>query len=286
MQRSLRQLRPGEYPPLLLEIPQPPAKLYLAGNLPPPEHKLLSVVGSRRYTSYGKEACEKLIAGLRGFPISIVSGLALGIDGIAHKAALAASLHTLAVPGSGLREDVLYPASHRALAKEILEAGGGLLSESEPDFRARPESFPQRNRIMAGLSHATLMIEGGEQSGTLVTARLTCEYNRDLLVVPGSIFSSNSHGPHLFLRLGATPIRNSADILEALGFAQDAPQKLPDNLSGDETKVMHILVEPHSRDTVLVELGLPVQQGNILLATMELKGLIKEELGVLRSSFL
>ncbi len=139
---------------------------------------------------------------------------------------------------------------------------------------------------MAGLSHATLMIEGAEQSGTLVTARLTCEYNRDLLVVPGSIFSSNSHGPHLFLRLGATPIRNSADILEALGFAQDAPQKLPDNLSGDETKVMHILVEPHSRDTVLVELGLPVQQGNILLATMELKGLIKEELGVLRSSFL
>ena len=286
MQRSLRQLRPGEYPPLLLEIPEPPKKLYLAGNLPPPEHKLLSVVGSRRYTSYGKEACEKLIAGLRGFPISIVSGLALGIDGIAHKAALAASLHTLAVPGSGLREDVLYPASHRALAKEILEAGGGLLSEYEPDFRARPESFPQRNRIMAGLSHATLMIEGGEQSGTLVTARLTCEYNRDLLVVPGSIFSSNSHGPHLFLRLGATPIRNSADILEALGFAQDAPQKLPDNLSGDETKVMHILVEPHSRDTVLVELGLPVQQGNILLATMELKGLIKEELGVLRSSFL
>lgn len=280
----MRQLEKNEFPPLLSEIPQPPQKLYLRGSLPPDGHKLLCVVGSRKYTSYGKDACEKLIAGLAGYPISIISGLALGIDSIAHTSALSAGLHTLAVPGSGLNDAVLYPASHRPLAHKILEAGGGLLSEFEPDFRATTFSFPQRNRLMAGMSHATLMIEGGEKSGTLVTARLTGEYNRDLLVVPGSIFSANSYGPHLFLRLGATPIRNSADILEALGFENTRDAHIPENLTESEKKVLELLREPVPKETLLLALSLPIQEANVLLATMELRGLLYEHMGLLRAN--
>ncbi len=283
----MRQLAPEEFPPLLSEIPEPPEKLYLAGELPPKGYKLLCVVGSRKYTSYGKEACEKLIAGLAGNSIAIISGLAFGIDAIAHRAALRAKLPTLAVPGSGLDEKVLYPSAHRTLAKEILKAGGGLLSEFEPDFRATPYSFPQRNRIMAGMSHATLVVEAGEQSGTLITARLTGEYNRDLFVVPGSIFSPNSYGPHLFLRLGATPIRSSADILDALGFApvEKMARKIPENLSLQETRVLEALLEPLSRDALIETLALSAREANVLLATMELKGLINEKGGLLKSDF-
>lgn len=287
MSFPLRQLAPEEFPPLLSEIPEPPEKLYLLGKLPPEGHKLLCVVGSRKYTSYGKETCETLIAGLAGHPIAIISGLAFGIDAIAHRAALRAGLPTLAVPGSGLDEKVLYPSAHRALAKEILKAGGGLLSEFEPDFIATPYSFPQRNRIMAGMSHATLVVEAGEQSGTLITARLAGEYNRDLFVVPGSIFSPNSYGPHLFLRLGATPIRSSADILDALGFApvEKIARKIPENISPKELRVLEALLEPLARDTLIETLALSAQEANVLLGTMELKGLISESGGLFRSAF-
>src|SRR3990167_6616605 len=137
----------SEWPAHLLEIPQPPERLWIRGSLPAAGTKLLTVVGSRAMTRYGQEACEKLITGLAGYPISIVSGLALGVDTHAHKSALAAGLHTLVVPGSGLGDDVLYPRSNRGFAKEILEKGGGMLSEYEPDKPSRVHYFPERNRI-------------------------------------------------------------------------------------------------------------------------------------------
>src|SRR3989344_5635124 len=124
---EIRELERGEWPAQLLEIPQPPERLWVRGALPPSGHKLLTVVGSRAMTRYGEEACQKLIIGLAGYPISIVSGLALGVDTCAHKAALAAGLHTLVVPGSGLGDDVLYPKSNRVFAKEILAKGGGFI---------------------------------------------------------------------------------------------------------------------------------------------------------------
>src|SRR5680860_1033262 len=130
---EIRELERSKWPGQLLEIPQAPKRLWIRGSLPPEGHKLLTVVGSRAMTRYGQEACEKLIIGLAGYPISIVSGLALGVDTCAHKAALAAGLHTLALPGSGLGDDVLYPRSNRGFAKEILKAGGGMLSEYPPD---------------------------------------------------------------------------------------------------------------------------------------------------------
>ena len=149
---KLEKLDPSEFPPQLLEIPEPPKELWVAGALPSPETVLLTVVGSRKYTSYGKEACEEIISGLRGYDIAVVSGLALGIDTIAHESAMRAGLKTVSVPGSGLDPSMLYPRANLQLAKRILESGGALLSEFAPDFRPTDWSFPQRNRIMAGLA--------------------------------------------------------------------------------------------------------------------------------------
>lgn len=206
-------------PRLLREIPGPPSELYIRGALPPPENVCLTVIGSRRATPYGREATETLIAGLAGYPISIVSGLALGIDSIAHESAILAGLHTVAFPGSSLDDDNIYPPSKRTLAEKILAAGGCLLSEYPAGTHAMPWMFPERNRLMAGMSRATLLIEAGEKSGTLITAYLALDYNRDVLVVPGNIFSPLSVGLHRLLRDGAAPVSSSADILEALGFA-------------------------------------------------------------------
>ena len=211
-QRTLKQ---SELPERLLEIPQPPKEIYIEGTFPVGDDlKFLAVVGSRKHTNYGKDACEKLIAGLKGYPVVIVSGLALGIDSVAHRAALDNGLKTIAIPGSGLDRHAIHPQTNVGLAERILKNGGCLLSEYKPDFRATLWSFPQRNRIMAGLSHAVLVIEEEEKSGTLITARLATDYNRDVLTLPGSIFSKSSNGTNMLLRMGATPIRHSADILE------------------------------------------------------------------------
>ncbi len=212
-----------EYPAQLREIPTPPSTIWTRGSWPLPQTKLLAVVGSRALTDYGRSACESLIAGLAGYPISIVSGLALGTDACAHQAALKAGLHTIAVPGSGLHESVIYPRSNAKLAQEILNAGGLLLSEHSDMYRAAARDFPSRNRIMVGLSQAVLVIEAAPQSGTLITARLTHEYNRDLLCVPHRIGEPHGFGANLFLRLGAAYISEPAHILEALGIEEIRP---------------------------------------------------------------
>jgi DNA processing protein len=283
---EMQILKDEEIPEMLQEISDPPTKLYLQGKLPDSESKLLCVVGSRKYTPYGKEVCEKLISGLRGYNITIISGLALGIDGIAHRAALDAGLRTIAIPGSGLDESVLYPSTHKGLAEKILENGGALLSEFEPKFRATSYSFPQRNRIMAGISHATLVIEAEIKSGTLITSKYATEYNRDVFTIPGSIFSKNSEGPNMLLRLGATPIRSSEDILEALGFKIDeAPQNLElkySNCSDEELLVIKILNEPIPKDELIRALKMPISQANAIISIMEIKGLLKESLGEIR----
>lgn len=275
---------PEQFPKLLREITDPPKKLFIKGELPSDEMKFLCVVGSRKYSPYGKEACQTLIEGLRGYDVVIVSGLALGIDAIAHEAALDAGLTTIAIPGSGLGDNVLYPSTHRNLAKRILDAGGALISEFEENFRATPYSFPQRNRIMAGISHATLIIEAEEMSGTLITSKFATEYNRDVLTVPASIFSGNSYGPHMLLRLGATPVRKSEDILEALGLKSEEKQSAMqiENLSEDEKKVVELLNTPLARDELVARLGLPIQSANVTLSAMEIKGIIKESMGEMR----
>ncbi len=286
MNDALELLSPSDFLPLLREISDPPKQLYIRGTMPSTDHKWLAVVGSRAMTPYGRQACRHLIEGLRGYPVVIVSGLAYGVDAEAHKVAIDAGLTTVAVPGSGLDWNVLYPRANVGLAREILAAGGALLSEFKPEQKAADYTFPQRNRIMAGLCHATLIIEAKEKSGSLITAKLVTEYNRELLVVPGSIFSEESKGTHQFLRLGATAITSPEDILVALGIAKrEGPLSLSDlreDLSEDEQRVFEIIHSPVSRDELIGALELPITEANVLLSTMEIKGLIVEELGVVR----
>src|SRR3989338_8416810 len=192
---SCRQLEAsGQYPPLLSEIPDPPKKLYVRGALPSYEKLWLAVVGSRAATNYGRQAVRHLIEGLRGYPIVIVSGLAYGMDAEAHKAALEAGLPTVAVPGSGLDWSVLYPRANVNLAREIMKAGGAHLSEFEPNMKAADYTFPQRNRIMVGLSKAVLVIEAKERSGSLITARLATEYKHRTPRFPRSFFFPRKPG--------------------------------------------------------------------------------------------
>lgn len=278
-------LKKENYPPALLEIPQVPEKLYARGPLPDPAvYTYLAVVGSRKYTSYGRDAVEKLIAGLAGYPVVIVSGLALGIDTLAHTNALKNNLLTIGIPGSGIDPDAMHPKASVQLARDIVDSGGCIMCEMKPHEKATQYSFPQRNRIMAGMCRAVLIIEAEEKSGTLITARLATEYNRDVLVVPGSIFSPNSKGTNFLLRSGATPITCVEDLLTALGFAktedtEHAQQKLLLDCSADELRILDVLREPTNRDDLARALDMPIGELNMLLSIMEIKGYIKEEYG-------
>lgn len=277
----IKQLEPSDFPPQLLEIPKPPKTLYKRGSLPEQDTIFLAVVGTRKYTPYGKEVCKKLIEGLKGYPICIVSGLALGIDAIAHEVALLNKIKTLAIPGSGLDERVLYPRSNVGLAKRILEQGGCLLSEFEPKMSAAIWSFPTRNRIMAGLCQAVLVIEAEVKSGTLITARLATEYNRDVLTVPQSIFSPNSTGPALLLKLGATPITSSEDILEALHIKKEEKVEIDESdLTEDERQIVSVLkLGAKEKEELLEATHFDISKLNTLLTLLELKGVTKEMLG-------
>jgi DNA processing protein len=287
---EIREIDPVVAFPLIGEMADPPKTLFVRGTLPSPDTRLLTIVGSRSYTNYGKDACEHLIAGLAGYDIAVISGLALGIDGIAHKSAMRAGLPTIAVPGSGLSPEVLYPASHRGLADEIVARGGALVSELPPETRAAQWTFPQRNRIMAGMAHATLIIEAGGKSGTLITARLALDYNRDVLVVPHGIFSDNAAGSNRLLRQGAAPAIDSEDILRVLGFDVDTENanvsdddiaryaELPD----EQRAVMEALSEPIGRDELIRKSGLSTTDANIALTALEIRGYIKESVGLIR----
>ncbi len=288
MRDNIYKIEFDDFPPLLKEINDPPGELYLKGDLPDPtSHIYLAVVGSRHHSSYGKEACEYLIDSLRGLPVVIVSGLALGIDSIAHATALKSGIKTVAIPGSGLNPDSIYPRMHQRLAQNIVESGGTLVSELTPDTKAAPWTFPRRNRIMAGLSNATLVIEAREKSGTLITARLAMEYNRDVLVLPGSIFNPGSIGPLKLLKDGATPILNGPDLKDALGFKTDEkdfrePVDMP-NLSLPEQEIYKLLSKTNlPRTEIFIHLKLPTEDINTALTMLELRGVITETAGEMR----
>lgn len=280
MSFPISTLAPSAYPPLLREIPDSPKQLFIRGVLPSRTVRLLAVVGSRACTPYGKSVCDYLLKGLSGYPVAIVSGLALGMDAYAHERALTYNLTTIAVPGSGLGDHTIAPHSNRMLAERILKAGGALISELEEHVQAAVWTFPRRNRIMAGMSDAVLVIEAGEKSGTLITAKLTVEYNRTLLVVPNSIFAENSKGALQFLKLGATPVSEPIDILHALGIDPTRSETAPHvHLSVPEEQVYALLREPLPRDVLIEQLDMPITEANVLLSTMELKDLIYEKLG-------
>lgn len=281
MTPEIHEIDKNDFPIRLLEIPHPPKKLYVRSNTELSTllegKKILTIVGPRKYTKYGKHCVESLIKSLKGLPIVIVSGLAYGIDSIAHEAAIENGIPTIAFPGSGLNDDVIYPRAHVRLAQKILDNNGALLSECRPNQKTTNWIFPQRNRLVAGIAHAILIPEAAEKSGTLITARLAVDYNRDLLVIPGNIDNPMSKGTNQFLRLGATPITCVDDLHEALGFprSEDTQMKLIEDvseLSHQEKKVLELLRQNMSRDNIVNELQLSAMQLNILITQLEIKG--------------
>ena len=271
----------------LLEIPDCPKSLFYSGNFPDNNKKIkyIAIVGSRQHSNYAKESLEKIMSELKGQNIVIISGLALGIDTLAHKYAIKNNLKTITVPGSGLGEKNLYPRSNLELTKEILDNNGLLLSEFEENFKATPWSFPQRNRIMAGISDMVLIVEAKEKSGTLITARLALDYNKDLVVIPNSIFSEYSKGSNRLMKQGAPPIFCGNDILEILGLTENKPKQKTlnlDDFSENEQKILKILEEPMNKQELQEKLNLNITQLNTELSILELKDVIKESLGKYR----
>ena len=256
--------------------------LYVRGKMPPKDHKYLCVVGSRATSIYGRRVCQQLIAGLAGYPVVIVSGMALGIDSEAHKAAMDVGLPTIAVLPSSCDDASIYPSTNRPIAQRILARGGALLSEDEGPHKAAIYDFPKRNRISAGMSHCALIVEAGEKSGTLITARLALDYNREVLAIPHELGRETGAGVNRLIREGATLVRTADDILQALGIKPlDTPKQaaLPTDLTQAEVKTLHALVEPLVRDELIENSGLSAQEANIALSSLLIRGLIVERLG-------
>ncbi|MBY0472930.1 DNA-processing protein DprA [Patescibacteria group bacterium] len=284
MRFPIGQLEFEDFPERLREIPDAPERLFIRGRMPEKERVLLCVVGSRSATSYGRRITHKLIAGLAQYPIAIVSGLAHGIDTEAHKAALDVGLPTIAVLPSSLDEASIYPAGNSILAQNILLKGGCLLSENEAPFKAMLHSFAERNRVMAGMSKATLIIEAGERSGTLITAKLALSYNSEVLAIPHELGRPTGAGVNRLIHEGATLVRDSIDIAQSLGFKTDPSTSsgqatLPTDLTDTEAAVLEILIEPLMHDEIIESLSVATKDIHIALSSLLLRGLIIERLG-------
>jgi len=266
-----------DYPSRLKEIYDYPPLLYVRGSLLPEDEWCLAVVGTRRATVYGRQVTEEIVADLARSKITIVSGLAKGIDSVAHHSALEAGGRSLAVFACGL--DTIYPSENANLARSIIQQGA-LISEYPLGTRPRAENFPRRNRIMSGLSLGVLIIEAGETSGAMITARLALEQNREVFAVPGSILSPASIGTNHLIQEGAKLVRDYTDILEELNLMAVAHQiEMKEVLPASDTESLllkQLRAEPTHIDEVCRSSGLPISTVSSTLAMMELKGLIKQ----------
>lgn len=271
----------------LLELHDVPEHLYIAGTLPEvtldeygrATPRIVTVIGSRKNTQYGKQSVEKLVGSLRGEDVIILSGLAYGIDSLAHSTSLKNNLITISIPGSGLDARVIYPRTHLSLAEEIVDKGGALISELSPETPAAQWTFPSRNRIMAALSDALLVIEAEEKSGTLVTARQALELGRDIGAVPGDIFSPTSTGTNTLIRDGAYTITNKDDLYVLLHLSQKETAALEQEYSPHEKIIMDLLVEPKEKDLLLIASGLSPSDFLITLSSLEMKGVLEDIFG-------
>lgn len=258
---------PG-YPQLLREIADPPRVLYVRGNLALEGKETVAVIGTRKPTPYGVQVTEKLVRDIARQCI-IISGLAYGIDAQAHKAAVSSGGITVAVLGSGVDDTSIYPADNRGLAQEIIQSGGAVISEYPPGTEPQRHHFPQRNRIIAGLSSKIVVVEAGEGSGALITAGLGLDYNREVLAVPGPITSPASTGPNQLIAAGARPVLEASDIAEILITLID------NNLTEVEQIVYNTLVAGSRTINEIVQLtNLPAAEINTLVTLLEMKGII------------
>ncbi|MGQ9546083.1 MAG: DNA-processing protein DprA [Dehalococcoidia bacterium] len=272
-----------DYPSRLKEIYDYPPVLYVRGSLPADEEPCLAIVGTRRPTIYGRQVTEEIVADLAGSGVTIVSGLARGIDSIAHRAALDAGAKTIAVFASGL--DIFYPGENAKLAQEIMEHGA-LVSEYPLGVRPKADNFPLRNRIMSGLSLGVLVVEAGERSGALITAHQAVEQNREVFAIPGSILSPASQGTNRLIQEGAKLVRNYADILQELNLAIVVQQPEIKGFSlaeqsgiegSAESAILKQLgTEPSHIDEICRRSGLSMPEVSSTLAMLELKGIVEQ----------
>jgi DNA processing protein len=275
--------RSGEYPALLREVTPPPAELWAMGR-PLEPAPMVSIVGSRRASRYGVEVAAWLAGGLARAGMVVVSGMAMGIDAAAHRGALDAGGTTVAVLGCGI--DVVYPRAHAGLRSSIL-GSGTLLSEYPPGTRPAPWHFPVRNRIIAGMSLATVIVEARDTGGAMITARLAADLGREVFAVPGPVMSPGSRGAHLLVREGARLVTDAAEVLEDLGFSPpsppgDEPVGTPAaaGLGPDELRLLGLLGgDPRVLDVVSRDAGLPPPAALAVLARLELRGLVTRHPG-------
>ncbi len=267
------------YPKLLKEIPNPPYTLYVKGNFNFNSQPLLAVVGSRKFTSYGKQAAFELCQGLVRAGVAVVSGLAFGIDAIAHQSSLEANGKTIAVLGNSLDEKNIAPRANFDLARRIVESEGTLISEFPIETTAAPGTFPARNRIMAGMTLGTLVIEAAQDSGSLITANLALEFNREVFAVPGSIFGSQSAGTNNLIKSGAKMVTGIKDILDELKLEQQKEiEKVRKIIPGnsEEEKILNILSgESLHIDNIIKLSKLKTATALSTISIMEMKGMVK-----------
>ena len=268
----------ADYPPTLKEIYDPPPVLFCKGTLLPKDERSVAIVGTRKATAYGREAATHLATDLARARVTIVSGLARGIDAIAHRSALEAGGRTIAVLASGL--DIIYPPEHTPLASQIIESGV-LVSEYPLGMRPQAQNFPRRNRIMSGMTLGTLIIEAPRGSGAIWTVRHALEQNREVLCVPGSIFSPNSSETNLLIQQGAKLVIDYRDVLEEMNITavgEQIPMEALFHPADDTEAAMldHISYDPIHIDDVGRLAGLPMSTVSSTLAIMEIKGLVKQ----------
>lgn len=265
------------YPHLLKEIYDAPPLLYYKGILPENDY-ILAVVGARKMSAYGRQVVDAIVAPLAKAGLTIASGLAMGIDALAHEAALRENGKTIAVLGCGLAKECLYPAIHRHLA-ELITENGCLVSEYPLFTPPLQHHFPFRNRIISGLSLGTLVIEAAEDSGSLITAKHTLDQNRELFAIPGDIFQENSRGPNNLLRLGARVVTSAEDVLENLNLKElesflENKEIIPDTPT--EAKILEFLSgAPLHVDQLILQSGLETSLVVSTLTLMEMKGMVR-----------
>lgn len=266
------------YPAGLREVYDRPPVLYVRGALTPADDWAVAVVGTRRVTVYGRQVAEEMARGLAANSVTVVSGLARGVDAVAHRAALEAGGRTIGVLACGL--DMVYPPEHKRLAEQIIERGA-IVSDYAIGTQPRAEFFPRRNRILSGLSLGVLVVEGDTKSGALITARQALEQNREVFAVPGSIYSPNSRGTNKLIQDGeAKPTLNVEDVLAELNLSMAAHQiEMTELVPADATEValMKLLgAEPAHIDEIRRESGLPIATVTSALAMLELKGMVRQ----------
>jgi len=265
------------YPQRLKEIEQPPPVLYIRGEYLPDDLFAVAIVGTRRVTPYGRQITEELSSYLASNGITVVSGLARGVDAIAHQTALKSGGRTIGVLGSGV--DKIYPPEHRQLAERIMESGA-IVSDYAPGTPPDASNFPPRNRIISGLSLAVVVIEAGETSGALITAEFAAEQGREIFAVPGSILAPQSKGTNKLIQKGALPLLSVNDLMQALNLTRMGDHKAARKIiPADETeaRLMNVLsTEPLHVDEIRTQTELPIEKVSAALALMELKGMVRQ----------